>query len=171
MTLYTWYTWPTERFIPAQMALWMLAVQFPEPKHTAFRFPNSRKPFLQVSRQAEPGDAVRFPQAGGDSEMFLKVVIGGQRTSGEGSTYTAMKPISAAASICSCWTCIYLMLRSFSTSLVLRGEIHIGRFQTDEKKISLQTNSKTNHSTATDPLRKVDQVNKLEPRLGVCGGK
>lgn len=65
-----------------QIALWMLAVQFPEPRHTAFRFPRSVNPFRQVSRQVEPGDAGLFPQAGGDSEMFFRVVMGGQRTSG-----------------------------------------------------------------------------------------
>lgn len=75
------------RFIPAQVALWMLAVQFPEPRHTAFRFPRSVKPFRQVSRQVEPGDVGLFPQAGGDSEMFFRVVMGGQRTSEERSVH------------------------------------------------------------------------------------
>lgn len=36
----------------------------------------------------EPGDIALFPQGGGDSEMFFRVTIGGQRTSGEDSRET-----------------------------------------------------------------------------------
>lgn len=67
-----------------QAALWMLAVQFPEARHTAFLFPRSVKPLRQVSRQVEPGDDVLFPQAGGDRETFFREAMGGQRTSGGG---------------------------------------------------------------------------------------
>jgi len=34
-----------------------------------------------VRRQAKPGNTVLFPQAGGNSKMFFKVTMGGQRTS------------------------------------------------------------------------------------------
>lgn len=34
----------------------------------------------------EPGNIALFPQGGGDSEMFFRVTIGGQRTSGEDSS-------------------------------------------------------------------------------------
>lgn len=36
----------------------------------------------------EPGNIALFPQGGGDSEMFFRVTIGGQRTSREDSRET-----------------------------------------------------------------------------------